>query len=81
MMGANPSPIGTAHAHMQMREVLVYIRANMVVVPEVLVAHADKKFEDEGYFGDETGRFMRQLLENLARVVAASGAGISPVRL
>jgi hypothetical protein len=49
----------------------------MVVTPEVLVAHAAEKFDDEGSFTDEVGRrFMRQLLENLAEVITASGTGI-----
>jgi chromate reductase, NAD(P)H dehydrogenase (quinone) len=80
-MGASPSPVGTARAQMQLREILAYLQADAVAVPEVLVAHADSKFDDEGRFTDETGRrFMRQLLENLARAVATSGAGISPVQ-
>src|SRR4051812_11112137 len=80
-MGTSPSPVGTARAQMQLREILAYLQADAVAVPEVLVAHADSKFDDEGRFTDETGRrFLRQLLENLALVVAASGAGISPVR-
>ena len=80
-MGASPSPVGTARAQMQLREILAYLQADAVAVPEVLVAHADSKFDDEGRFTDETGRrFMRQLLQNLARAVATSGAGISPVQ-
>ena len=77
MMGASPSPVGTARAHMQLREILLYVQAQMVVVPEVLVAHATEKFDDEGSFTDEVGRrFMRQLLENLAEAITASGAEI-----
>ena len=76
MMGASPSPVGTARAHMQ-QEILLYVQAQMVVTPEVLVAHAAEKFDDEGSFTDEVGRrFMRQLLENLAEVITASGTGI-----
>ncbi len=77
MMGASLSPVGTARAHMQLREIVLYVQAQMVVVPEVLVAHAAEKFDDEGSFTDEVGRsFMRQLLENLAEVITASGTGI-----
>ena len=77
MMGASPSPVGTARAHMQLREILLYVQAQMVVVPEVLVAHATEKFDDEGSFTDEVGRrFMRQLLENLGEAITASGAEI-----
>jgi hypothetical protein len=53
----------------------LYVQARMVVVSEVLVAHADEKFDDKGSFTDHVGRrFMRQLLENLAESIAASGA-------
>ena len=77
MMGASPGRVGTARAHMQLREILLYVEAQMVVVPEVLVAHAAEKFDDEGSFTDEVGRrFMRQLLENLAEAITASGTGI-----
>ena len=77
MMGASPGRVGTARAHMQLREILLYVEAQMVVVPEVLVAHAPDKFDDKGSFTDEVGRrFMRQLLENLAAAITASGTGI-----
>ena len=80
-MGASPSQVGTARAQMQLREILAYVQADTVAVPEVLVAHAEQKFDDEGRFTDEVGRrFMRQLLENLSRAVAASMAGIATAR-
>ena len=75
MKGA--SPVGTAPAHMELRAILLYVQAQMVVTPEVLVAHAAEKFDDKGSFTDELGRrFMRQLLENLAEAITASGTGI-----
>ena len=76
-MGASPSPVGTAREHMQLREILLYVQAQMVVTPEVLVAHAAEKFDDRGSFTDEVGRRnMRRLLENLAEAITASEAGI-----
>jgi chromate reductase len=81
MMGASPSPVGTARAHMQLREILSYVQAQVVVIPEVLVAQAAEKFDDKGNFTDEPGRrFMHQLLENLAQAIAASGTGIISTR-
>ncbi len=72
-MGASTSQVGTARAQMQLREILAYVQADTVAVPEVLVAHAEQKFDDEGRFTDEVGRRVsRQLLENLARAVAGS---------
>ncbi len=48
MMGASPSPVGTARAHLQLRQTLNYLQADMVIRPEVLVAHAPEKFDEEG---------------------------------
>lgn len=63
MMGASPSPVGTARAHLQLRDALVYVEADMVTKPEVLVSRAGEKFED-GQLVDEAGRrFLGELLE------------------
>lgn len=71
IMGASPSPIGTARSHLQLRHTLNYLQADMVFRPEVLVAHAREKFDDEGRFTDETGRrFIAELLEALAEKVS-----------
>lgn len=81
MMGASPSPVGTARAHLQLRQTLNYLQADMVIRPEVLVAHAREKFDEEGRFTDETGRkFMGELLEALARKVAARDERIAARR-
>lgn len=75
MMGASPSPIGTARSHIQLRHTLTYLQADMVFRPEVLVAHAREKFDEEGRFTDESGRkLMAELLETLGERVAASSS-------
>jgi chromate reductase len=80
-MGASTGQVGTARAQMQMREILAYVQADTVAVPEVLVAHAGQKFDDEGRFTDEVGRrVMRQLLEHLSRALAASTAVLATAR-
>lgn len=71
MLGASPSPVGTARSHLQLRHTLTYLQADMVSRPEVLVAHAREKFDDEGRFTDETGRrLMAELLQALAGKIA-----------
>lgn len=79
MVGASPSPVGTARSHLQLRHTLNYLQADMVFRPEVLVAHAREKFDDEGRFTDETGqRLMSELLGALAeKIVARSERGAS----
>ena len=70
MMGASPGPVGTARAHLQLRQTLTYNRSRMVARPEVLVAGADEKFDEDGRFTDEEGRkFIRRHLEALAEEV------------
>ena len=69
MMGASPSPVGTARAHLQLRQTLVYNESRFVARPEVLVANASDKFED-GRLTDEQGRkFIRQHLEAVVEKV------------
>lgn len=71
ILGASPSPVGTARSHLQLRHTLNYLQADMVFRPEVLVAHAREKFDDEGRFTDDTGRrLMADLLQALAEKVA-----------
>lgn len=73
IMGASPSPIGTARSHLQLRHTLNYLQADMVFRPEVLVAQAREKFDDKGHFTDEAGRrLMAELLEALTEKVAAN---------
>lgn len=81
IMGASPSPIGTARSHLQLRHTLNYLQADMVFRPEVLVAQAREKFDEEGRFTDEPGRrSMAELLEALAEKVAARSEQIAARR-
>lgn len=80
VMGATPGLWGTARAQTQLRQALVYNRCPMVYAPEVLIAQADRRFDDEGRLTHEASRgFVRELIENLAelavrlRETAASG--------
>lgn len=70
MMGASTSMVGTARAHLQLRQTLTYNQSRMVVRPEVLVANASEKFGEEGRLTDEKAReFIRKHLEALAEKV------------
>lgn len=67
MMGASPSPVGTARAHLQLRQTLVYNQSRFVARPEVLVAKAPSKFDDAGRLTDDTAReFIRKHLKAVA---------------
>lgn len=63
MMGASPSPVGTARAHLQLRRTLVYVQADLLASPEVLVSSAGDRIEDGRLVDDTSLHFLRQLLE------------------
>lgn len=66
MMGASPSPVGTARAHLDLRKVLQYTKSDIVAKPEVLVSSAPDKFEDGRLISETSLGFMRDLLEVFA---------------
>jgi len=69
IMGATPGLWGTARAQTQLRQVLVYNNCPMVMSPEVLVAQAKKRFDEEGNLTHEATReFIRKLLANLVEL-------------
>lgn len=69
IMGATPGMWGTARAQAQLRQALVYNNCPMVLKPEILVANAKERFDEEGLLTHEaTRKFIRQLLESLAEL-------------
>lgn len=75
MIGASPSPIGTARAHQNLRQILTYLEADMITKPEVLVSFAKDRFED-GELVDEDGRkFLGQLLDRFVERLRDRPAG------
>jgi chromate reductase, NAD(P)H dehydrogenase (quinone) len=70
IMGATLGDFGTARAQEQLRQTLVYNNCPMVKVPEVLVANADDKVDENGDFSDgETLEFVTELLKSLEALV------------
>lgn len=74
MMGASPGPVGTARAHLQLRQTLIYNQSRMVARPEVLVANATEKFEEDRLTDDEAREFIRKHLKALAEEVRRARA-------
>jgi chromate reductase len=54
IMGASPSMLGSAFANHHLRQNLVYLNAQMLNGPEVLVGGAAAKFDTQGRLTDET---------------------------
>lgn len=73
VMGATPGMWGTARSQAQLRQAFTFTNSYAMPQPEILVARAGEKFDDEGRLVDETTR------EYLAKFLAAFAAWIARV--
>jgi chromate reductase len=70
IMGASTGQSGTMRAQLAWRPVFLFTDSPMVGKPEVYVAKAADKFDQEGRLVDETARdLIRQLIVNLVELV------------
>lgn len=53
LAGASPSFVGTARAQQHLKQVFTAVQARLFIAPEVCVAGANGKVNDEGVFVDE----------------------------
>ena len=66
IMGASVGNLGTARAQYHLRQVMVFLNMFPVNQPEVMIANAHERFDQEGNLTDEkTKEYIRQLLQNL----------------
>jgi chromate reductase len=66
IMSASIGMLGGARAQYHLRQTLVYLNMHPINQPEVMVAFADKKFDEEGKLRDERAReIIRELLSRL----------------
>lgn len=67
LIGASPGMTGTARGQSQLRQAFVFTNSYALPQPEMLVAHAQEKFDDQGRLTDENTRdFLRRMLGALA---------------
>jgi len=67
IIGASTGSFGTLRAQLHLRQILTHVGALPLGKPEVLVARAERAFDDRGRLADETARgFLRDLLGALA---------------
>jgi chromate reductase len=67
IMGATPGTGGTARAQLQLRQTLAATRLHVMTHPEIFVAGATSKFDENGQLTDEdTLKQIRKLLDGLA---------------
>ncbi len=75
LMGASPSQVGTARAQSHLRQVLGHVRARVLPPPELLVARAHERFDQELRLVDEsTRRVLADLLRRFAGWIARERA-------
>ncbi|MBB5234636.1 NADPH-dependent FMN reductase [Deinococcus budaensis] len=68
IMGASIGSIATARAQYDLRKMFVYLNVFALNQPEVMIGHAQDRFDEEGNLIDETTRaFIRQQLEALIK--------------
>jgi len=66
VMGASVGFAGTARAQYHLRQVFVYLNMHALNKPEVMIANAHERFDENGNLKDEkTKQHIRQLLESL----------------
>lgn len=66
VMGASIGTIGTARAQYHLRQMFVFLDMFPVNQPEVMIAGAAEKFDEEGNLKDDTAKdLIRKLLQNL----------------
>lgn len=66
IMSASPGTLGGARAQYHLRQILVSLNMHAINRPEVIVASADEKIDENGNLTDEeTRKRIRQLLESL----------------
>lgn len=74
ILGATPGMTGTARSQSMLRQSLVFTNSPALLQPEVLVARAHEKFDDEGRLTHErTREFLGRYLEALRAWVVRVG--------
>ena len=75
VLGASPSPIGTARAQGQLKEVLTGMVADVFPHPEVTLGRATARFDDVGQLTDENTReHLKKFVAEFSRWVAERGS-------
>src|SRR5256886_17337536 len=66
ILGASPGAMGTARAQYHLRQMLVFLNMFPINQPEVMIAHAEERFDQQGNLTDAiTKELFLALLQNL----------------
>jgi chromate reductase, NAD(P)H dehydrogenase (quinone) len=79
ILSASPGPLGGARVQYDLRKVMLFLNAAMLVKPEVFIGGASTKFDAEGRCIDDTTRkFVTDQMAALERWIGAVGRMRSP---
>ncbi len=74
IMGASVGVMGTARAQYHLRQTFVFLNMHPLNQPEVMVANAGSKFDEQGNYLDEKGKeLISQLLTGLVKLTRLLG--------
>jgi chromate reductase len=74
LLTASPGPLGGARVQYDLRKVMLYLNAMVLVKPEVFIAQAATKFDAQGQCTDETTRkFVGEQMAAFERWIAGVG--------
>jgi chromate reductase len=73
IMGVSNGALGAAFANYHLRQIFVYLDAQLINGPEVMIGNAKQKFDETGRLVDESTRaFVASHLEKLAALAAST---------
>lgn len=73
IMGVSNGALGAAFANYHLRQIFVYLDAQLINGPEVMIGNANQKFDETGRLVDESTRaFVASHLEKLAALAAST---------
>ena len=79
LLTASPGPLGGARVQYDLRKVMLYLNAMVLVKPEVFIAQAATKFDAQGQCTDETTRkFVGDQMAAFERWIAGVGRMRAP---
>jgi chromate reductase len=81
VMGAAAGILGSARAQYHLRQTFIYLDMYPLNKPEVMIASAAQRFDDDGRLKDETSRtLIRELLAALVRWTHRLNSGVEGKR-
>lgn len=77
VLGAATGPVGTARMQYELRRILHFLEARVLLKPEVFIGNAKAKFDEQGHLKDETTlKFIGEQMVALRRWIVRERAAV-----